>query len=73
MQIDMQQGGQQPQVGRDRGLEREQVQDPPFHIQIQPVHLVIAVDDLLAHPRVGAGKGPKRLVQQQPGRARSSS
>jgi hypothetical protein len=49
------------------GLEREQVQDPPLHIQIQGVHLVIAVDDLPAEPQVAAGKRPQRLVHQQPG------
>src|SRR5215216_7375746 len=67
MQVDVEQGGQQPQVGGDRGLEREQVQDPPLHLQIQPVHLVIAADDLPAEPQVAAGKGPQRLVQQQLG------
>jgi hypothetical protein len=32
MQVDVEQGGQEPQVGRDRGLEREQVQDASLDI-----------------------------------------
>jgi hypothetical protein len=67
VQVDVQQGGQQPQVGGDRGLEREEVQNPPLHIQIQPIHLVIAVDDLPAEPQVAAAKRSQRLLQQQPG------
>src|SRR5215212_3748230 len=67
MQVDVEQGGQQPQVGGDRGLEREQVQDPPLHLQIQGVNLVIALDDRLAALQVAAGKSPQRLFQQQPG------
>jgi hypothetical protein len=67
MQVDVEQGGQQPQVGGDRGLEREQVQDPPLHLQIQGVNLVIALDHRLAALQVAAGKSPQRLFQQQPG------
>jgi hypothetical protein len=33
----------------------------------QPIHLVIAVDDLPAEPQVAAGKRSQRLLQQQPG------
>jgi hypothetical protein len=32
MQVDVQQGRQQPQVGGDRGLEREQAKDPSFDV-----------------------------------------
>jgi hypothetical protein len=32
MQVDVQQCRQQPQVGRDRGLEREQAKDPSFDV-----------------------------------------
>jgi hypothetical protein len=30
MQVDVQQGREEPQVGGDRGLEREQAKDPPL-------------------------------------------
>ena len=64
MQADVQQGRQQPQVGGDRGLEREQAKDPSFDVQVEPVHLVVAPDHRLADRRVAARKGLQRLLQQ---------
>ena len=46
--------------------EREQVQDPPLHLQIQGVHLVIALDHRLAALQVAAGKRLQGLLQQPP-------
>jgi hypothetical protein len=43
MQVDVQQCRQQPQVGGDRGLEREQVKDPSVDVQVELVHLVVAL------------------------------
>jgi hypothetical protein len=37
MQVDVQQRRQQPQVGRDRGLEREQAEDPSLHVEVELV------------------------------------
>ena len=67
MQVDVQQGRQQPQVGGDRGLEREQAKDPSFDVQVEPVHLVVAPDHRLADRRVAARKGLQRPFQQQLG------
>jgi len=63
----VEQGGQQPQVGRDRGLEREQVQDPPLDIQVEGVHFVIAAYHLIAGRQVAAHEGLQRLFQQDLG------
>jgi hypothetical protein len=67
MQVDVQQGRQQPQVGGDRGLEREQAKDPSFDVQVELVHLVVAPDHLATDRRVAARKGLQRLLQQQLG------
>jgi hypothetical protein len=37
MQVDVQQGREQPQVGGDRGLEREQAKDPSLGVQVELV------------------------------------
>jgi hypothetical protein len=67
MQVDVQQRRQQPQVGCDRGLEREQSQDPSLDVEVEPVHFVVAADHLVADHRVAAFKGHQRLLQQKPG------
>jgi hypothetical protein len=54
VQVDVQQGGQQSQVGGDRGLECEQVQDLPLHLQVERVHHIVAPDHLVAEVQVAA-------------------
>ena len=63
----MEQGGQQPQIGRDRGLERKQVQDPSLDIQVEGVHFIVAAYHLIAGRQVAAHQGSQRLFQQQLG------
>jgi hypothetical protein len=60
MQVDVQQCRQQPQVGGDRGLEREQAKDPSLGVQVELVHLVVAPDHLVTDRRVAARKGLQR-------------
>jgi hypothetical protein len=67
MQVDVQQGRQQPQVGGERGLEREQVKDPSLDVQVELVYLVVAADHLVADRRVAVRKGLQRPFQQQLG------
>jgi hypothetical protein len=69
MQVDVQQCRQQPQVGRDRALEREQAKDPSLGVQVELVHLVVAPDHLVTDRRVAARKGLQRPFQQQLGLA----
>jgi hypothetical protein len=83
MQVDVQQGREQPQVGGDRGLEREQAKDPSFDVQVELVHLVVTPDHLATDRRVAARKGLQRRSNSSwawvpvrwtsPSRARSSS
>src|SRR5215207_842765 len=67
MQVDVEQGGQEPQVGRDWGLEREQVQDASLDIQIERVYFVVAPDYLIAERQVAAQEGLQCLFQQELG------
>jgi hypothetical protein len=67
VQVDVQQCRQQPKIGRDRGLEREQVKNPSLDVQVELVHLVIAPDHLFAAPQVAARKRLQRHRQQQVG------
>jgi hypothetical protein len=48
VKVDVQERRQESQVGRDRGLQREQVEDAPLDIHIEPVHHVVALDHLVA-------------------------
>jgi len=59
---DLERGGDEPQIARDRLLEREQADTAPFEIEIQPVDLVVALDDL---PR-GRLVLPGERVESQP-------
>jgi hypothetical protein len=58
MQVDVEQGRQQPQIRGDRGLEGEQVQDPPLDLQVERIHLIVAADHFLTQAQVPVGKGP---------------
>jgi hypothetical protein len=59
----MQQGREEPQVGRHRGLEGEQAEDPSLDVEVEPVHLIVAPDDLLAGPQVTIHQRLQRLRQ----------
>jgi hypothetical protein len=67
VQVDVQQRRQQPQVRGDRGLQRDQVEDAPLHVEVEPVDPVVAGDHLLADRQVAGREGLQRLLQQQPG------
>jgi hypothetical protein len=62
----VQQGREQPKVGRHRGLEGEEAEDPLLDVEVEPVHLVVAPDHLLAGPQVNVHQRLQRLGQQPP-------
>ena len=60
----MQECRQQPQVGRDRSLEGEQVHDVALDPEVVRVHGVIAGDDLGADRKVVADERLHREVEK---------
>ena len=62
--VQRRQRGEQPQIGRDRGLQREQVDDALLDVEVELVHQVVASDHLVADRRVAAGKRWQHLLEQ---------
>ena len=53
MQAAVQDRRDQPEVGRHRGLQRQELQDPVVDLQVQLVDLVVGVDHALSRLVVG--------------------
>src|SRR6266496_6314124 len=46
------------------GLQREQLDDAPLDVQVEPVHHVVARDHLVAESRIAARERPHPLLEE---------
>jgi hypothetical protein len=63
VEVDVQECREEPQVGCDRRLEREQGDDAPLDIQVEPVHHIVASDYVVAESHVAVRESLQRLLQ----------